>query len=283
MKYESPPNKPRKPRRVPPPPPAPERRRSDVTPLDATRPAPLRALPPPPAEHRRSEAVSADSTRPASLRTLPPPPPLPVPKRSDSGGPGLDTLFDELSPPAPAFSSLRRLFEEASADRATPQPQRPEPPKDTGKLVNVPMICAVTDRPFLLMFREAGGFFNKRYDLQSVVADLGAGGTASSTLSLPVTALNWEGIKCPHCSGTCRPILCGKCQRLACDGRVRKAASFTVFACAPSCGMVGPIDATLETINGSEGGYAQRPPAGGSPSRAQSAAPRSALMLPKPR
>jgi hypothetical protein len=128
-----------------------------------------------------------------------------------------------------------------------------EEPRDSSKFLNVQAICTRADRPFVLVFRETRGVFGTLYRLETTLTDIGDGGTASSSLTIPVDSLDWSGIKCPHCRSQCRPINCGRCQRLACDGRVTVKGDDIYFTCTPSCGERGWVRGSLQTVVGSEG------------------------------
>jgi hypothetical protein len=230
-------------RQVPPPPPpcppvpslpAPRPRRLDMpnfgTRTDQRRRAVQTPAPPP-----DWPPVSLDPVdqRPAPAR-LPEPP--------ENLGYVLRDLVDKHAVPEP--SSDTRPWDETASR---------EEPKDPAKVFNVPVICTQADRPFVLVFRETRGIFGTRYRLEKTVTDIGDGGTASSSLTIPVDSLDWSGIKCPHCRSQCRPIHCGRCQRLACDGRVTVKGDDIYFTCTPSCGERGWVRGSLQTVVGSEG------------------------------
>jgi hypothetical protein len=129
----------------------------------------------------------------------------------------------------------------------------PEAPKDAGKFLNVLAICTRADRPFVLVFRETRGIFGTHYRLETTLTDIGEGGATSSSLTVPVSSLDWRGVNCPHCRSQCRPIHCGQCQNLACDGRVVVNGDDIYFTCAPSCGARGLVSPALKSVTGSEG------------------------------
>lgn len=255
-------------RRVPVPPPLPPERRLDHV--------------------RREQRIRPNS--PADLFSLPPdrgeatvpPRRLAFPQENGRDPSALTDAFARAAP-----GRLTRPTEPpqpaAEADTAA-KPNRPEKPAEGGKLLNVPMICTVVDSAFALTFRTSRGLFGGRYKLDGIVKEVGAGEGASASLTVPVSSIDWSGIKCPHCGAACRPIRCGKCGRLACDGRVTSGTPL-YFQCSPSCGGGGLAAGKLETVTGSESrGTAP------SPSRALICAPAAPALpaqnvprLPKPR
>lgn len=127
--------------------------------------------------------------------------------------------------------------------------------KDSDKLFRVPVICTKFDLPFVLTFRDTRSVFGTRYKLDTTLTNIdeGSEASASASVTIPVSSLDWNEIKCPHCQAQCRPIRCGQCERLACDGRVTPDGDDTFFECAPSCGMGGWVRSALKTVTGSEG------------------------------
>jgi hypothetical protein len=163
------------------------------------------------------------------------------------------------------------------------KPARPVEPKESAKLLNVPVICTKFDRPFVLVFRETRSVFGTRYRLDATLTDVGEGGEASPSLTVPISSLDWGGIKCPHCRSQCRPIHCGQCQRLACDGRVTTSGDGILFACAPSCGMSGWVRGSLQTVTGSEGRRSPPPVTATALISGPGTPPENVPKLPKPR
>jgi hypothetical protein len=251
-------------RRVPPPPPPPlppvRPRRLDAR---GSRPEQVkRPLPPPP-----------DDVLPFDLDPVLQPPALPgVPEPPENLGDLLRDLTDKYTPPAPPPDALS-WFKRAGAKQ----------PEDSRKLLNIPMICARYDRPFVLAFREVRGLFGSGYKLDAVRMDIDASAGMLPSITVPIAALNWNGITCPHCRAQCRPIHCGACQRLACDGRTTTSGNDILFACAPSCGMVGWVHGTMKTVTGSEGRHSRPPAAANASICAAATPPGNPPRLPKPR
>jgi hypothetical protein len=304
-------------RRVPPPPPAPlpPQRRQEVSPV-VVRDEPLRAR----AMRRLIERRPAYS--PASGLSSPQTPPLPAPRPLrrplDFGSPQRRALtppappadwaspppnsgeeLDPLrlpSPPENLGDILRDLNETYS--RPAPRGLRHSPERGLdaeapvrpgakeaaeGKRLHIPLICTQTDRPFILAFRETRSVFGTRYKHELTLTDIGEGSEAASSLTVPITSLEWGGIKCPHCRSECRPIHCGRCARLACDGRVTCDGEDIIFACAPSCGSVGRVQGGLKTVTGSAGRHSSPPTAANSFVCAPIAPSANLPRLPKPR
>lgn len=196
-----------------------------------------RNVPPPPANSVLNRLQIPDR-RPAAdptprTRQLPPPP-RPVP------------ALPPLPQPAPRREpgeGRSRLHEWTRTFRT--------PSHDDGMLIDVAMMCAATDRPFILKFRERRGASEKEYWYERTLTEFGAGGASPAALSIPVRGIDWIGITCPYCGAACAPVLCEQCNKLVCDGRVTRAAGADYFRCADSCGASGLIRHTLTTINGS--------------------------------
>jgi hypothetical protein len=163
------------------------------------------------------------------------------------------------------------------------KPDRPEEPKDTAKRLNIPVICTQADRPFVLVFRETTSVFGTRYKLETTLTMIGESGESSPSLTVAISSLDWGGITCPHCRARCRPIRCGQCQRLACDGRVTVTGDAIHFACAPSCGLSGWVRGSLETVTGSEGRRSAPAAAANTFICGPAAPPGNVPKLPKPR
>jgi hypothetical protein len=254
-------------RRVPPPPPP------AATPLPPARPRRLdprgsraeqgkRPLPPPPADLLPFDRDPV--LQPAALPGVPQPP--------ENLGDLLRDLTDKYAPPAPPPDALPWF--------RRPRAKRPE---DSRKLVIIPMICARHDRPFVLAFREVRGLFGSGYKLDAIWTDIDGSAGMLPSITVPIAALNWNGITCPHCRAQCRPIHCGICQRLACDGRTTTSGDDILFACAPSCGTVGWVHGTMKTVTGSEGRRSPPPAAANAFICGPATPPGKPQRLPKPR
>jgi hypothetical protein len=247
--------------------------------------------PPPPLPPVRPRRLDARGSRPEQVRRpLPPPPPpadllpfdldadfhsqaLPgVPEPPENLDDALRDLTDKYVPPAPSPDALQ-AFKRASAKQ----------PRDSRKLLKISMICARLDRPFVLAFREVRGLFGSGYKLDAIRTDIGASTGTLPSITVPIAALDWNGITCPHCRAQCRPIHCGACQRLACDGRTTMSGEDILFGCAPSCGMVGWVHGTMKTVTGSEGRRSPLPAAANAFIRGPATPPGHPLRLPKPR
>jgi hypothetical protein len=199
------------------------------------------------------------------------------------------------SPPENLGDVLRDLTETYSRPPGdTPQPserdaavaarsEKPAEQTEGGELLNVPLICTQTDRPFILAFRETRSVFGTRYKHKVTVTTVGEGGEAAPSLTVPIASLEWGGIKCPHCGAECRPIRCGRCERLACDGRVTRDGEDIIFACTPSCGSMGLVQGGLKTVTGSAGRHSSPPTAANSFVCAPIAPSANLPRLPKPR
>jgi hypothetical protein len=260
-------------RYVPPPPPPPAAT-PPVRPLPQLRP------------RRRLELQNFGTDQPRRRVPLPAPP-------KDWLPPAHDPFDDNPAParlpePPENLSEVLRDLVDKYAEPVpdalpTPKATRPEEPKDAGKLLNVPVICTKTDRAFVLVFREARSVFGTRYKFETTLTEIGDGGEVAPSLTVPISSLNWGGIGCPHCRAQCRPIYCGRCQRLACDGQVTARGDDLFFVCAPSCGTRGWVRGNLQTVTGSAG--RRSPPAASgnaficAPARPSGIIPR----LPKPR
>jgi hypothetical protein len=261
-------------KRVPPPPPVasrptrsmpvPRPRRIDIPTLASRTDQQRRAVPRP---TLRTDWPPSDIDR-AELKITRPQPPEPP----ENLGEVLRDLTDKYTRPVP-LTRTRIL------------PARPQTPKDSAKRLNIPVICTQAGRPFVLVFRESRGIFGTRYKLETTLKDIGEGGEALPSLTVPVGSLDFGGIKCPHCvdQSKVRPIRCGACGRLACDGRVRAIGDDLFFECAPSCGTSGWVRHHLETVTGSEGGYSPSANAATGLICGPAAPPGNVPKLPKPR
>lgn len=243
-------------RRTPPPPPPRQEATRTHTPLPALRPRRL-DLPNPSArteQQRRAVQLPEPPTDWApdidGLGDLPVPNPPPAPP---------ENLRDVLKDLTRTYSRPAPPAETGNVDAYDPPKPaslagRPEP-KDSAKRLNVPIICTQTDRPFVLVFRETRSIFGTRYKLETTLANVGEGGNAAPSLTVPISSLDWGGITCPHCRNhsRVRPVFCGNCNRLACDGRVKTEGEDLFFECAPSCGTSGWVRGGLQTVTGSEG------------------------------
>lgn len=196
-----------------------------------------RNVPPPPANSvlnrlqipdRRSAADPTPRTRqlPPPPRHVPALPPLPQPAPRREPGEGRSRLHE-----------WTRTFR--------------TPSRDDGMLIDVAMMCAATDRPFILKFRERRGASGKAYRYERTETEAEAEGGSPAALSVPAGEMDWNGITCPCCGAACSPIRCGRCEKLVCDGRVTTASGVQYFRCADSCGAGGLVHPTLTTINGS--------------------------------
>ena len=162
-------------------------------------------------------------------------------------------LLPLLPPPAPRreIGSGRGRFLETARSWTTPAARAA--PKDEGVLL-VPMVCAAFDHRFVLKFRKKGGILGKAYRLEQVMTGLAASSESARALSIATNDMVWGGISCPHCSAVCRPILCGTCNQLVCDGRATEDASHLYFRCNNSCGASGSVGNGLTSISGSSAG-----------------------------
>jgi hypothetical protein len=160
-------------------------------------------------------------------------------------------------PPRREFGTRERLLETRGTWR-TPDSQG-TPKADEG-ILNVPMKCASTDRPFVLQFRKTGGLFGKAYRHEATVIEFDGLGDNASALSVPTNQMLWSNIKCPHCRALCRPIHCGRCQKLVCDARSSETGGRLYFQCSTSCGAKGFCGNDLTSIRGNaaSGAPAQR-------------------------
>jgi hypothetical protein len=236
-------------RRVPPPPPPPPPEENQLNP------------PLPPLRQRRRDltlfGTRTDETRRA-VRL--PEPPIDWP--ADLERADVEAAPTPSPPPPEDLGDVLRELTNASARPEPPPSRKVEPvepprprakPQDFAKKLNVPMICTQTDRAFVLVFREKRSVFGTRYQLETKLTDFGEGGEATPSLTVPIGSLDWSGITCPHCGARCRPIRCGSCTRLGCDGRITEVPSGIFFRCAPSCAVSGLVRNGLETITGTEG------------------------------
>jgi hypothetical protein len=238
--------RPRKPI-VPPPPPAPGR----PTGGGQNRPS----LPPVP---------NPDPAGDELYERVPPLPPF-RPRRSAGAFPLEDSrsrLFDLTSKDFPEYVPL--AYEPTPSLEAFPAtedlPERKERvwPGEGDKLFNVPMICTRHDRGFVVVFRSYLSDTSYRFDRILADVEITGNEASSPSLTVPVTSLSWFGITCPHCQTACRPIHCGSCGRLACDGQIAELQHGELFKCAASCGTEGIIHHNLKTITGGESRHARR-------------------------
>lgn len=190
--------------------------------------------------------LDAGDTRPAPTR-LPEPP--------EGLRDGLRNLTRTFTPPVPP-ADLHKIVPSEPQAKASLSATRPEL-KDFAKRLNVPVICTEADRAFVLVFREKRSVFGTRYKLEATLANIGENGAEPSpSLTVPISSLDWGGITCPHCRNRSRvrPVLCGACNRLACDGRVTESSDDLFFKCADSCGTSGWVRNSLKTVTGTDGG-----------------------------
>lgn len=256
-------------RDIPPPPPPPgpslpayRPRRLDVTNFNFRNdPRALPKPPAPPSEWPESDVDSYDHR----------PSPSPPPEPPENLGDVLRDLTKKYAAPLARSAGPRR------------EPTQPADREDSAKFLNVPLVCTKTDQPFVVAFREMQSASGVRYYLDRTLTALGEDGAAAASVTVPITSLSWGGIKCPHCQSRCSPIHCGRCGRLACDGKVSKSEKGLFFECAPSCGKSGYVHDSLETVTGSESDPSPPPSMAGGLIRAPAAPPAKPLGLPKPR
>jgi hypothetical protein len=248
-------------RRVPPPPPPPKPSRP-TSPL-------------PPLRRRRldlTKLVSRDDQQRRPVNLPDPPPDGPVdfdrfgarPARLPEPPKDFHELLRDLkSKSTPPVSPTERLGDPA---KTSPLVARPTP-EDSARRLNVPIICTQTDRAFVLVFREKRSVFGTRFKLEATLANVGENGAEPSpSLTVPISSLDWGGVTCPHCRNRSRvrPIFCGVCNRLACDGRVTESGDDLFFKCADSCGTSGWVRSSLKTVTGTDGGRSAPQTAAGS-------------------
>jgi hypothetical protein len=275
------------------------------------------APPVPPPPPRRSEPSPKARGIGDQQRRLPGPPKPPADWHSSSDSKRDENLFSLPTPPLPPFRPRRQdvRYEEVRTIRiggrqapinrpiddflrGAPDPLRepptqtrdrvePSPPKESkysDNLLNVSLICTQLDRAFVVRFREERSILGKQYKYESTLTDIDENGTAAPSMTVPVASLSWSGISCPHCRSKIRPIRCGSCGRLACDGRVTESANGTYFSCAPSCGRSGGlVTPGLITITGSGTRRTSLPVPANRPILAPPDPPAAVPRLPKPR
>jgi hypothetical protein len=205
-------------------------------------------VPPAPSRERRGEPSGTPGSLDDLLNSL-------LEKSSSRSAPRNSppsTNVPPLPPPAPRreFGALGRLQETQRTWRA---PVSENPPKADNGLLNVPMVCATYDRPFGVRFRKTGGLFGKAYRFEAAVTEAGGLAESAPALLVPTSEMLWKGISCPHCRALCRPILCGHCQKLVCDGGTSENGGRLYFRCAPSCGASGICGDRLTSVRGNMG------------------------------
>jgi hypothetical protein len=158
-------------------------------------------------------------------------------------------------------------------------PAEPHVAPATDRWLDLPMVCARDGRAFILQFQQKCASIGASYRYERTLTEIAGGAGSSAPLTVPISAIDFRGIKCPFCRSECGPILCGHCKRLACRGSVRTNGGHQIFTCPPPCGTVGELHHTLTSVFGSKGQQPSRPVAFCAPD----ASPADVLRLPKPR
>jgi len=116
--------------------------------------------------------------------------------------------------------------------------------------------CAVHDRPFAVVYERSDPA--RPFTISGIYRD-GAGDAAASwsahksaSKTLPASAVDMTGWRCPHCQNSARTVACGKCGTTVCSGRTRSyPGTAEVFECRTSCGARGTLK-DAESIKGIE-------------------------------
>jgi hypothetical protein len=202
-------------------------------------------VPPVPSREHRSEPSGMPGSLDDLLNSL-------LEKSSSRSAP-LDSPSSTDIPPLPPparrreFGTRERLLEAQRTWRTTDSQGTA---KADNAIVNVPMKCASKDRPFVLRFRKTGGLLGKAYRHEATITGLDSLGDNAPSLSVPTNQMLWSDINCPHCRALCRPIHCGSCQKLVCDGRSSEKWGKLHFRCSESCGASGPCSDGLTSVRG---------------------------------
>lgn len=116
--------------------------------------------------------------------------------------------------------------------------------------------CAVHDKPFAVVYERSDPA--RPFTISGIYRD-GEGDAAASwsahmsaSKTLPASAVDTTGWRCPHCRDSSRDIACQKCGTTVCGGRTRSyPGTAEVFECRTSCGARGTLK-DAESIKGIE-------------------------------
>jgi hypothetical protein len=115
--------------------------------------------------------------------------------------------------------------------------------------VNIPFLCSVTGKAFVLQFRK--NRYSGRCSYHSTIAAVADGnGPAPDLEHYSLTDIPFDGsICCPHCKTSFAqgPIKCGG--HFVCQGGFDQRTNF--FKCCDQCGFAGQLNGGLKTISGS--------------------------------
>jgi hypothetical protein len=208
------------------------------------------------------------SAQPSGAALTVPPTPCTVPQPHNKRS---DLIVPEM--PAHVKAALKQTLA-VSTTSTTPLPQASE----RIRRINVPMLCAVKDAAFVLVFRQ--NRFSKKYFHESTILTVTGGGPTADVTSYDISELvGLDRVKCPHCRSKAGPISC-RAGHFTCTGRVDESTNY--FRCADSCGVHGVMTSGLRTITGCEHESVPRGPVTRSPgnSQARLSLPTSRRLLP---
>lgn len=116
--------------------------------------------------------------------------------------------------------------------------------------------CAVHDRRFTVVYERSDA--ERPFTIAGIhregEGEVAASGSASTNgnKTLPVSAVDMTGWRCPYCQNSSRTVACGKCGTTVCSGRTRSyPGTAEIFECRASCGARGTMH-DAETIRGIE-------------------------------
>ena len=106
--------------------------------------------------------------------------------------------------------------------------------------------CALHDRPFAVVYERSDAA--RPFTITGIYRD-GEGKDAASgaarvsgSKTLPASAVDTTGWRCPHCQAGGRNIACQNCGATVCGGRTRAYhGTAEVFECRSSCGARGTL------------------------------------------
>lgn len=116
--------------------------------------------------------------------------------------------------------------------------------------------CAIHDKPFAVVYERSDP--TRPFTIAGIYKD-GEGHETTSwsahmsgIKTLPASAIDTSGWRCPHCQASGRIIACQSCGTTVCSGRTRAYhGTAEVFECRASCGARGTVR-DAESVNGIE-------------------------------
>lgn len=116
--------------------------------------------------------------------------------------------------------------------------------------------CALHDKPFAVVYERSD--LTRRFTIAGIYKDGEGQDTTSWSAhmsgmkTLPVSAVDTTGWRCPHCQYSGRSIACQNCGTTVCGGRTRAYhGTAEVFECRSSCGARGTLQ-DAESVKGIE-------------------------------